>query len=112
MRANRDRRLLFHVCPLGAAEYETHVHAGVSLSASSAALLALRLSRAGHSSLSERLGIAVDRGVGSFALLPGERRDILGVLDDAPEGCMSCATRSHTLHATDRPRRRMERLAA
>jgi len=92
--------LLFHVCPLGAAEYETHVHAGVSLSASSAALLALRLSRAGHSSLSERLGIAVDRGVGSFALLPGERRDILGVLDDAPEGCMSCATRSHTLHAT------------
>jgi hypothetical protein len=60
--------------------------AGVSLSASSAALLALRLSRAGHSSLSERLGIAVDRDVGTFALLPGEGRDILGVLDDAPDG--------------------------
>jgi hypothetical protein len=60
--------------------------AGVSLSASSAALLALRLSRAGHSGLAQRLGIAVDREVESFALLPGERADVLGVLGEAPTG--------------------------
>jgi hypothetical protein len=59
--------------------------AGASLSASSAALLALLLTRAGHSRLAQRLGIAVDRNVGHFELLPGERTQILAVLDDPPE---------------------------
>ena len=60
--------------------------AGVSLSSNSAAVLALRLDQAGNSSLSQRLGIAIDRDVGSFALLPGERADVVDVLDDPPDG--------------------------
>lgn len=58
--------------------------AGVSLSAGSAAFLALLLSRAGHSSLAQRIGIAVDRDVGHFALMPGDMTKLLDVLDDPP----------------------------
>jgi hypothetical protein len=60
--------------------------AGISLSASSAALLALLLSRAGHSTLSQRIGLGVNRNVGHFRLLPGEGKQILSVLDDPPDG--------------------------
>ena len=58
---------------------------GVSLSASSVALLALRLARAGHSTLAQRLGVAVDRNIEAISLLPGEKTKVLAVLDDAPD---------------------------
>jgi hypothetical protein len=57
--------------------------ADVFLSAGAVAELALRLSRAGHAGLAQRLGIAFDRDVGRLALFPGDGEKILSVIDDA-----------------------------
>jgi hypothetical protein len=59
---------------------------GVQVSASSAAHLAYLLDRAGHSQPAQRLGIAIDRNVDDFGLLPGEDAQMLDVLDDPVDG--------------------------
>ena len=60
--------------------------AGVSLSASSAAFLALLLTRAGHGRLAQRIDIAVDLDAGNLELLPSERMQILAVLKNPHRG--------------------------
>jgi hypothetical protein len=59
--------------------------AGVQLSASAAALLALLLHRSQHAALAQRIGIAVDTNSAGVGLNDEERDVILDVLEDPPE---------------------------
>jgi hypothetical protein len=60
--------------------------AGVQLSDSCAAHLAVLLAQAEHRSPAQRIGIAIDRDVEHVGLLPGEAEMILSVLHDPPTG--------------------------
>ena len=60
--------------------------AGVEVTDSAAAVLALLLERARHNQLSQRIGFAVDNGRRTIGLTPAEYTQALSVLDDPPEG--------------------------
>ena len=60
--------------------------AGVEVTTSAAALLALLLERARHTELAQRIGFAVDNGRLSISLSPAQRSQALNVLNDPPEG--------------------------
>ena len=60
--------------------------AGVEVTASAAAALALLLERARHNDLAQRIGFAVDNGRRTIGLTSAEHTQALSVLDDPPAG--------------------------
>ena len=60
--------------------------AGVALSVGAVAMLARRLSEAGHAELAMRMGLAVDSNSDEVSLSRREQRLVIAVLDRCPEG--------------------------
>lgn len=58
--------------------------AGVEVTTSAAALLALLLQQARHTELAQQIGFAVDNGRRSVGLTPAQRSEALSVLGDPP----------------------------
>jgi len=71
------------------------VVAGVNISASAAARLALLLDRAGESGLAQRIGLAVDANSRGVGIRRDERGMVLAVLEIRPLSFASSEKRSH-----------------